>query len=93
MARSGSLIEFCAISYQSRKQKAMVRFWEASSVGRRNTCVTLTKCSPNRSQDPRLPALLKLLVSRAAVSPGRHFSLIGTRSLSFLFLMSVASTG
>ena len=37
-----------------------VRYWAASSTGRRNTCVTLTKRSPNRFQDPRLPAMPKL---------------------------------
>ena len=30
------------------------------STGRRNTCVTLTKRSPNRFQESRLPAMPKL---------------------------------
>jgi hypothetical protein len=36
------------------------RFSAAGSTGRRNTCVTLTKRSPNRFQNPRLPAMPKL---------------------------------
>ena len=40
-----------------------------------------------------IPDILpKLLVSRAADSPGRHFSLIGTRYLSFLFTRGDAPT-